>query len=82
MSKRVLSVDDYGNLASSDAQQGFQMVNKGARTSLLKDSQKAQASTRSKSMSSKMSLANLLDNEEVEAEKKNIADIDKTLSII
>lgn len=81
MSKRVLSVDDYGNLASSDAQQGFQMVNYGARTSLLKDSQKAQSSTRSKSMSSKMSLANLLDNEEVEGEKKNIADIDKTLSI-
>ena len=75
MSKRVLSVDDYGNLASSDAQQGFQMVNYGARTSVLKDAQKAQSSTRSRAMSSKTSLANLLEADEVEAVKKKIADM-------
>ena len=82
MSKKVIAVDDYGNLTSStDAQHGFQMVNKGARTSLLKQDSQSKKPVRAKStLKSKMSIANIFDHDE-EDEIKNLTDIDKTLSI-
>ncbi len=83
MSKKVIAVDDYGNLTSSfDAQQGFQMVNKGARTSLLKQDLQSKKPVRAKStLKSKMSIANIFEHDDEDELKKNLTDIDKTLSI-
>jgi len=82
MSGKVVAVDDYGNLtSSSDVQRGFQMVNKGARTSLLKQDSQSAKQSQAKSFKTKMSLANLLENEDAEEENKIVKDIDKTSSI-
>ena len=83
---QVSSVDDFGNLtSSSDAQHGFQMVNKGSRTSILKKEisqrKKVIRSPSRSSVKSKISLANLFENDEEDEGKKKLTDIDKTLSI-
>lgn len=81
---QVSSVDDFGNLtSSSDAQHGFQMVNKGSRTSILKKeiSQRKKVIRSRSSLKSKISLANLFENDEEDEGKKKLTDIDKTLSI-
>lgn len=81
---QVSSVDDFGNLtSSSDAQHGFQMVNKGSRASILKKeiSQRKKVVRSKSSLKSKISLANLFENDEEDEGKKKLTDIDKTLSI-